>query len=842
MKRLVSWLVCSLVAAGAFFPIPPAAYGADDELPAVIVGRIYDIEGDIFRYVPDDDDWVATVRDAPFTKGDALYSGSEGRAELIAPNGSSTRIGGSTQIQFIALERDLAEMDVAMGMARFYNKGDRTVIKATSPFGYVLAESGAVFDYYVGENSVEVVALEGTVSFVHLPTRTRYEVEAGSASILADEREVSSGEAMVDPDWDRWNRRRDAFWEAKMRSGARSAEYLPESLAPDAYTLDENGSWETVYYEGGNHLFWRPTRVSAGWSPFTVGRWTVWYGDQTWIPEEPFGYLCHHYGNWVYVDNHWYWAPPVVRARARVPLLKVGYFWSPGRVSWIHSGGRVGWIPLAPNETYYSHRRWGGPRDVVVTSGSRISVNVSRFAYAPHAVVIEGNSFYRVNNYRDVRVANIDRANIINNYRAAPVVNNAVINNYTSIRERHQYTTRPVHEKPHTAVINRIRQNEKLIREERRERARFVEEQARAVPAKKPAREVRIEPPRITEYVVPRGEATKPKSEIKLRQKEIGRAEKGAPPLPRPEKVKPEEPSPARPRPERSERPETAPPPKPEPGKPELGEPRKPLPLVPPSGRPEGVEKPRPAPPVEPRRHEEATPPKREGPPTAAPERPEPRRPAVIPPPKPEEVKPEGPPAPGPRPGRPEAEPPARREQPRPEVKEPARPQPFKPEVAPPAKPRPAQPEVEEPRKPQPPAPPSGRPEGADRSRSIPPAPKPQPARPEVAPPPQPQPVKPEVAPRPQPQPVRPEAAPHPQPQQPRPEVKEPPRPQPARPQVVTPPPKPQPAPAPGRPAGVEPPKPAPGTAPGKHEGAPSKHGPGKKDEQEQQQHPEKGR
>ena len=97
-------------------------------------------------------------------------------------------------------------------MARFYNKSSDTVIKATSSFGYVLAYPGAVFDFYVGENSVEVDAVKGTVSFVHAATDARYDVSTGSPSILADQQQVSSGEGTVDPDWNRWNTARENFW------------------------------------------------------------------------------------------------------------------------------------------------------------------------------------------------------------------------------------------------------------------------------------------------------------------------------------------------------------------------------------------------------------------------------------------------------------------------------------------------------------------------------------------------------------------------------------------------------------------------------------------------------
>ena len=289
--------------------------------------------------------------------------------------------------------------------------------------------------------------------------------------------------------------------------------------------------------------------VAVGWSPFTVGRWTDWYGDQTWIPAEPFGYVTHHYGNWVYVRNYWYWAPPVVSVRVGVPLLDVGFFWYPGRVSWIHTGTYVGWVPLAPRETYYSYRHWGGPHVVVVNNVNitQININVRNYAYANHAVVVNQNNFYRVNNYRNVRVTNINRTTIINNYRAAPVVNNTVINNYTTIKQRYNYTNVKVNEKPHNTVINRIQQNETIIQKGKKEKASVVQERVKSVPEGKVNREVRIEAPKGTNYIVPANQVNRPKSEIKLQQREIKTSGKPAPqekPAAKPERVVPAKPAP----------------------------------------------------------------------------------------------------------------------------------------------------------------------------------------------------------------------------------------------------------------------------------------------------------
>ncbi len=514
MKRCM-WLAVSLfLAAVVMVPLSSAA-----EEPAMMVGRIFHIEGDLLRYVPAEEDWVAVVRDAPFGTEDTLFSGSRGMAELIVPNGTWIRIGNSTQIQFIALETDLAEMDVASGMVRIYNKSSDTVIKVTSPFGYVIGDPGTVFDFYVGDNSVEVIAVRGRVSFVHSATEGRYEATAGSPSILADQQQVSSGEGTVDTDWNRWNTDREKFWAAKARVKGRSVEYLPPSLRDDAYALDENGSWESVPYEGTSRWFWRP-RVAVGWSPFTVGRWTDWYGDQTWIPAEPFGYVTHHYGNWIYARNYWYWAPPVVSVRVGLSLLDIGFFWYPGRVSWIHRDAYVGWVPLAPRETYYSYRNWGGPHGVVVNNVNitQINANIRNYAYVNRAIVVNQNNFYRVNNYMNVLVTNINPTTIINNYRAAPVINNTVINNYTTIKQRYNYTNIKVNEKPHNAVINRIQQNEAIIHEGKKEKASVVQQRVKSIPEGKVTREVRIEAPKVTNHIVPASEVNRQKSEIKLQQ------------------------------------------------------------------------------------------------------------------------------------------------------------------------------------------------------------------------------------------------------------------------------------------------------------------------------------
>ena len=203
-------------------------------------------------------------------------------------------------------------MDVASGVARFYNKNPNGMLKVTTPFGYVLAEPDSTFDLYVGDQSVEVLALNGQVDYFQKGTDARYEVIPGGASILADATQVGTGEGSLDAQWDDWNAGRDTIRTKRAEVRGETVKYVPPQLQDEAADLDESGTWEKVNYEGQERELWRPTHVEPNWQPFTVGRWSDYYDDQVSVPDEPFGYVTHHYGNWLLVGGRWYWAPPTL--------------------------------------------------------------------------------------------------------------------------------------------------------------------------------------------------------------------------------------------------------------------------------------------------------------------------------------------------------------------------------------------------------------------------------------------------------------------------------------------------------------------------------------------------
>ncbi len=134
IQRLL-WLTFLLL----FIAISISSADQDEPEQLLLVGHISHVEGELLRYVPENEDWIATVKDTPVGKDDVFYADEDTTAEFIIPNNTWIRTGGNTQIQIVKLEDDSTAIDMDSGIARFYNKSSTTVLKAITPFGYVMA-------------------------------------------------------------------------------------------------------------------------------------------------------------------------------------------------------------------------------------------------------------------------------------------------------------------------------------------------------------------------------------------------------------------------------------------------------------------------------------------------------------------------------------------------------------------------------------------------------------------------------------------------------------------------------------------------------------------------------
>jgi len=408
--------------------------------PAV-VGRLTFMEKNVFRYLRDAKDWALAMVDVPVGDGDILYSDVQGRSELTFPNDTKIRLNDKTKIQLDGVNGNLTSLFVNSGVARIQNRSADTVVKVDTPYGQVLSKQPSTFDVYVGDSSVAVTALNEAVRFVDAKGNN-YDVKPDSDSLLANDSAVVSSRRFLDSRWDSWNNERDN--ESKLWENNPSP-YLPAQLRLETQVLADNGNWEELSYGGETAHYWTPRNVAPDWSPFTVGQWTNWYGEQLWVPYERFGWVTHHHGGWIFLNNHWYWRPPVAGRWRYVP-------WYPARVAWVHSGRHIGWVPISPYEVYYGRRYWG-PRTVIYNDHIR-NVDIRRHVNINRVVVVDKDRLYGVHRrYETTRDVTVIK-NVVNNGRAAPIVTREVVQGADLKMEHHFARSGDFSRKPNVDATN----------------------------------------------------------------------------------------------------------------------------------------------------------------------------------------------------------------------------------------------------------------------------------------------------------------------------------------------------------------------------------------------------
>ncbi len=418
---------------------------------AITVGRISNVEGQIYRYMDVDDSWVATSQQSPAGTQDVLLTGDDSKAEIAFPNNQLVRLDENTEIEILKLDDDIGEFILNSGLARFYNRSSAGKLLIETARGTATVEPGSAIDVLADKKSVTVSAVYGKAIFrSYQDGAETVEVISGSTSLEFQKKSIIAGIGPIDRKWDRWCADREGVL---AQNRMVRSEYLPESMQEYAYAMEPNGRWQRIYYSGHYYWAWKPHSVDVGWSPYTTGYWGDWHGSPVWIDYNPWGWATHHHGHWLNMYGAWLWTPYV--HISNVPgVTAIGFNisfgrtyrsrWHPGRVRWIAYNDNIGWLPLAPRETYYGYRKWG-PRTVVMERGASLSINInlSSHRYINHALIIPKNHLYQrkhgvINNYNTVRIKNVNKTTIVKNYK--PLL--------TSERERDQ---------KHTVKAGRVR-------------------------------------------------------------------------------------------------------------------------------------------------------------------------------------------------------------------------------------------------------------------------------------------------------------------------------------------------------------------------------------------------
>ncbi|MDE1176929.1 MAG: FecR domain-containing protein [Edaphobacter sp.] len=251
----------------------------------------------------------ATLQNMPVTQGMGLATGSDGYAEVEFEDGSSLRLAPESEVRFpllvlhssgqkastILIDRGIvylsmmkskdSDFTLAMGKARI----------AVAPGTHLrLDKSGnkAELSVITGEASVQADGGAGTV-VSKKQTLTLDPSGSGPTELNKEIYETA---------YDGWDRDAMKYHERYMKTGNNFGSTSLYGVSD----LNYYGS----FVGGCGSSFWQPYFVSAGWSPYSQGMWTLYSTGYSWVSPYPWGWLPYHSGAWNFCPGvGWGWQP-----------------------------------------------------------------------------------------------------------------------------------------------------------------------------------------------------------------------------------------------------------------------------------------------------------------------------------------------------------------------------------------------------------------------------------------------------------------------------------------------------------------------------------------------------
>lgn len=385
------WLSLLLLCALAAGPVR-AQDTASEADPPGRVGRLAEVEGEVWVYDNEESEWVEAARNRPITTGDRLSSSGSGRAEVRVGT-SILRIGRNTELEVTALDDDhftvrLHNGDVAARLRSRESAQDFLLVTSEGGFAperagsYRFTRDDDTTDATVQSGQLQLKVQDAGVT-VKAGQRYRFWQDRGTQFELAEPGR---------DDFDDWVAARDDREDRSVSTRYVSAEMT------GVEDLDRYGRWEQDPEYGA---LWIPRDVAPGWAPYRVGHW-VWISPWgwTWVDDAPWGFAPFHYGRWVSRRDVWCWVPGAYVARPVYAPALVAWVGGPGVSVSIGVGRRpapmVGWFPLGPREVYVPGHRYS-PHYMRHINGNQVPTNFdfNPWVRDPRHAVESGRYRYR---------------------------------------------------------------------------------------------------------------------------------------------------------------------------------------------------------------------------------------------------------------------------------------------------------------------------------------------------------------------------------------------------------------------------------------------------------------
>ncbi|MEP6739740.1 MAG: DUF6600 domain-containing protein [Caldimonas sp.] len=353
--------------------LPAKAQTAGEGDPPSRVARLSEVDGQVWIYNDETDEWVTANRNRPLTTGDRLAADNGARAEITL--GSTTlRIDAGTEIEVALLDDSryvvhltkgsvAVRLRSAQALAEFEVDTDEGSFRAQTVGRYRIdrSDQGSDLTVYSGQAAYEQ---KNTALPLYTGQHAQFWIDAAGVAQYAMVAPARDAFSAWNDDRDRGEDRvattRDRFVSPEMTGSADLARY---------------GQWQQTPDDGP---IWIPTSVPSGWAPYSAGHWAwVRPWGWTWVDDAPWGFAPFHYGRWVYRRDTWGWAPGTYVARPVYAPALVAWIGGPRVGVSISVGGPpVGWFPLAPREVYVPSYR-ASPRYVREVNITHVT-NVTR--------------------------------------------------------------------------------------------------------------------------------------------------------------------------------------------------------------------------------------------------------------------------------------------------------------------------------------------------------------------------------------------------------------------------------------------------------------------------------
>jgi ferric-dicitrate binding protein FerR (iron transport regulator) len=272
----------------------------------VRIVRLSDVKGSLGLDRKTGHGFEQTMQNMPIVEGEKLQT-ADGFAEVEFEDNSTLRLAPNSLVEFplLALRSTGAKASTM------------NVVKGTV---YVSTENtkGNEFELVAGQTKMSVSPSTHLRLEVN-ETRTvvsvfngSVEVQRGGDMTVVDKKEsltlgadeMSVAKKVAEEPFDAWDKDSNDYHQRYSQANAFAG-------GGNSFGLSDLNYYGSFTNAGGCGQMWQPYLVSASWSPYANGLWTLYPGaGYSWVSPYPWGWLPYHSGSWAFCQGvGWGWQP-----------------------------------------------------------------------------------------------------------------------------------------------------------------------------------------------------------------------------------------------------------------------------------------------------------------------------------------------------------------------------------------------------------------------------------------------------------------------------------------------------------------------------------------------------